>query len=176
MRTVIAFFVGIATAAVVAGLGVLVVQDTQSEQFTFLGVTLSGDKGAVVAGAVVLGFVLAVLMLLPGRLASAWHRAQIQRQTRALEERLRALREEHAQLNGGHQRLVQEYGLVLSRVLPSAPPAPSAPTAAAPQSAVPAPPPHGQIAPSGSLGTADGGVPSDTPVAATAQPTGVLSR
>jgi uncharacterized integral membrane protein len=77
MRTVIAFFVGIVTAAVVAGLGVLVVQDTQSEQLTFLGMTLSADTGVLMAGAVVVGFVLAVLLLLPGRIASAWHRAHI---------------------------------------------------------------------------------------------------
>jgi uncharacterized integral membrane protein len=106
MRVVIAFFVGIVTAAVVAGLGVLVVQDSQSEQFTFLGLTLSGDKGVAVAGTVAVGFVLAVLLLLPGRIASAWHRAHMRQQTRTLEGRLRALREAHAQLHGGHQRLV----------------------------------------------------------------------
>jgi len=119
MRTVIAFVVGIATAAVVVGLGVLVVQNTQSEQLTFLGSTLIVDKGGVVAGGVALGFVLAVLLLLPGRLASAWHRAQVRRQTQTLEQRLVALREEHARLHGGHQRLVEEHGLVLDRVLPS---------------------------------------------------------
>ncbi len=92
MRTVIAFVVGIATAAVVVGLGVLVVQNTQSEQFTFLGTTFVVDKGGVVAGGVALGFVLAVLLLLPGRLASGWHRARVHRQTQMLEQRLVALR------------------------------------------------------------------------------------
>jgi uncharacterized integral membrane protein len=166
MRTVIAFFVGIVTAAVAAGLWVLVVQNTQSEQFTFLGMTLSGDKGAVVAGAVALGFVLAALLLLPGRLANAWHRAHIQRQTRLLEERLRALREEHAQLHGGHQRLVEEHGLVLNRVLPSPPLSPTATSV-------------GQMVPSAGSPEADGGggAPADaSPVAATAQPTGALPR
>lgn len=168
MRTVFGFFVGIVTAAVVAGLGVLVVQDTQSEEFTFLGATLSGDKGAVLTGAVVLGFALAVLLLLPGRLASAWHRAHIQRQTRTLEERLRALREEHARLNGWHQRLVEEHGLVLNRVLPSPPPAPSSPPSPRPS----APPAAEQITPAAPLETADHAAPSDAPIAVTAQPTG----
>src|SRR5712691_8677832 len=54
MRTVIAFVVGIATAAVVVGLGVLVVQNTQSEQLTFLGTTLFVDKGGIVVGGVAL--------------------------------------------------------------------------------------------------------------------------
>lgn len=61
MRTVIAFLVGIGTTAVVAGLGVLVVQNTQSEQLTFLGTTLSVDTGGVVAGAVVLSTIKQLL-------------------------------------------------------------------------------------------------------------------
>jgi uncharacterized integral membrane protein len=172
MRTVIAFFVGILTAAVVAGAGVLVVQNTQSEQFTFLGATVSGNKGGVVAGAVLVGFVLAVLLLLPGRLASAWHRAHIHRQARTLEQRLVALREEHAQLNGGHQRLAEEHGLVLDRVLPS----PSSPRSPAPQPAGQAPSQTAsQTSPQPVPLEADG-ASSDAPVAATAQPTGALSR
>ncbi len=155
MRTVIAFVVGIATAAVVVGLGVLVVQNTQSEQLTFLGSTLIVDKGGVVAGGVALGFVLAVLLLLPGRLASAWHRAQVRRQTQTLEQRLVALREEHARLHGGHQRLVEEHGLVLDRVLPSP--------------RVSLPPQAGQT-PQTSPPVADG-VPAAAPAAATAAPT-----
>jgi uncharacterized integral membrane protein len=160
MRTVIAFLVGIGTTAVVAGLGVLVVQNTQSEQLTFLGTTLSVDTGGVVAGAVALGFVLAVLLLLPGRLASAWHRARVYQQTRTLEEQLVALREEHARLHGGHQRLVEEHGQVLDRVLPSP--------------RFPLPPPARQT-PQMSPLAADG-APSAAPAAATAQPTGALSR
>jgi uncharacterized integral membrane protein len=162
MRTVIAFVVGIATAAVVVGLGVLVVQNTQSEQLTFLGMTLFVDKGGVVAGAVALGFVLAVLLLLPGRLASAWHRAQVHRQTQTLEQRLVALREEHARLHGGHQRLVEEHGLVLDRVLPS------------PRFSLP---PHAAQTPQTSLPAGDG-VPAAAPAAAaaTAQPTGAPAR
>jgi uncharacterized integral membrane protein len=171
MRTVIAFLVGILTAAVVAALGVLVVQNTQSEQFTFLGATFSGDKGGVVAGAAALGFILAVLLLLPGRLASAWHRAHSHQQTRTLEQRLLAQREQYAQLHGGHQRLVEEHGLVLDRVLP----APASPR-------LPTPPAGGhtsQTAPQTSPQTvplATGGEPADAPVAAPAHPVAAQSR
>jgi hypothetical protein len=186
MRAVIAFFVGTITAAVVAGLGVLVVQDSQSEQFTFLGLTVAADQGVVVAGAVVVGFILAVLLLLPGRIAGAWHRAHIRQQTRALEERLHALREAHAQLHGGHQRLVEEHGLVLDRVLPSpqsppSPSSPSSPRSSAPASA-PASPPAGQTPHptpqtlSPTVPAATGAVPSAALVAATAQPAEALSR
>jgi hypothetical protein len=177
MRIVIAFFVGIVTAAVVAGLGVLVIQDRQSEQVTFLGLTLWGDKGVVVAGAVAVGFVLAVLLLLPGRIASAWHRARIRQQTRTLEGRLRALREAHAQLHGGHQRLVEEYGLVLDRVLPS-PPSSRSPTPAP----VPASPPAGQTPQTSSqpapptVLVAIEVVPPAAPVEVATQPAEALSR
>jgi uncharacterized integral membrane protein len=183
MRIVIAFLVGILTAAVVAALGVLVVQNTQSEQFTFLGATFSGDKGGVVAGAAAVGFILAVLLLLPGRLASAWHRAHSHRQTRTLEQRLLALGQEHAQLHGGHQRLVEEHGLVLDRVLPApATPATLASLASLASPRLPTPQAGGhtsQTAPQTSPQTvplATGGEPADTPVAATADPVGAQSR
>jgi uncharacterized integral membrane protein len=170
MRTVIAFFVGIVTAAVVAGLGVLVVQDTQSEQLTFLGITMSAARGVVMTGAVAVGFVLAVLLLLPGRIASAWHRARIRQQTRALEERLRALREEHAQLHGGHQRLVVEHGLVLDRVLPS--PQGSRSAAASPSGQTP----HAPQASSQPVSATNEQVQPAAREEAVAQPTGALSR
>jgi hypothetical protein len=166
MRTVIAFFVGIVTAAVVAGLGVLVIEDTQSEQLTLLGVSVSGAQGVVVAGSVAVGFVLAVLLLLPGRIASGWHRARIRQQTRALEERLRVLREEHALLHGGHQRLVVEHGLVLDRVLPSR--SPAAPSAGqTPQTPQASPQP---------VAAADEQVPLAAREEAVAQPAGAMSR
>jgi hypothetical protein len=175
MRTVIAFFVGIATAAVVAGLGVLVVQDGQSEQFTFLGLTLAADQGVVVAGAVAVGFVLAVLLLLPGRIASAWHRAHIRQQTRTLETRMHALREAHAQLHGGHQRLVEEHGLVLDRVLPSSASSRSpAPTPGLPPAGQTPHPTPQTLSPTGPAATE--AVPSAASVAATAQPAEALSR
>lgn len=150
----------------------LIVQNAQSEQLAFLGATVSGDKGRVVAGAVALGLVLAVLLLLPGWLASAWHRAHLHRQTQTLEKRLLTLREEHAQLHGGHQRLVDEHGLVLDRVLPSPSSLPSVPSV--PPSRLAAPPPSEQTPQMTPL-VADG-APSAAPGGATAQPTGVLSR
>jgi hypothetical protein len=43
MRALISFLVGIIMAAAVVGLGVLVAQNGQGEQFTFLGTTFQGD-------------------------------------------------------------------------------------------------------------------------------------
>ena len=83
MRILMSFLVGISMAAVAVGLGVLVAENSQSEQFMFLGATFQGNKGWILAGAVVLGFLLAILLLIPGRLAGARHRWSGHRQTQS---------------------------------------------------------------------------------------------
>jgi uncharacterized membrane protein len=117
MRRLISFLIGIVLAVVVVGLVVLVAQNGQGEQFTFLGTTFQGDKGWLAAGAVALGFVLAFLVLIPGRMASAWHGWWLGRRGQTLEDRLRALREEHAELQGSHRRLLEEHQHVMGQVL-----------------------------------------------------------
>jgi hypothetical protein len=117
MRIAISFLIGLLIAATVVALGVLVTHNGQSEQLTFLGVTLQSEAGWVVAAAAALGFVLAFLLLVPGRLASAWRGWAMSRQVQALEQRLRALREEHARLEGSHQRMLAEHQRVMDHVL-----------------------------------------------------------
>jgi hypothetical protein len=117
MRTLISFLIGIVVAAVVVGLGVLVAQNGQGEQFTVLGTSFQGDKGWLAVGAVALGFVLAFLVLIPGRLASAWRGWWLGRHGQVLEDRLRALREQHAELQGSHRRLLEEHQRVMQQVL-----------------------------------------------------------
>jgi hypothetical protein len=117
MRTLISFLIGIIMAAVAVGLRVLVAENGQSEHFTFLGTTFQANKGLLTASAVALGFLLAVLVLIPGRLASAWQRWTLGKQAQALEDRLRALREQHAELQGSHRRLLEEHQQVMQQVL-----------------------------------------------------------
>jgi hypothetical protein len=117
MRTLISFLIGIVIAAVAVGLRVLVAENGQGEHFTFLGTTFQGNMGLVTAGAVALGFLLAVLVLIPGRLASAWHGWTLGKQTLALEDRLRMLREEYAELQGSHRRLLEEHQQVMQQLL-----------------------------------------------------------
>jgi hypothetical protein len=66
---------------------------------------------------VALGFFLAFLVLIPGRLASAWRGWWLGRQGQALEDRLRALREQYAELQGSHRRLLEEHQQVMQQVL-----------------------------------------------------------
>jgi len=117
MRILMSFLVGIIMAAVAVGLGVLVTENSQSEHFMFLGIAFQGNKGWILAGAVVLGFLLAILLLIPGRLASARHRWTLRRQARAQEDSMRALREQHAELQGSHRSLLEEHQRVMQQVL-----------------------------------------------------------
>ena len=117
MRILMSFLVGISMAAVAVGLGVVVTENSQSEHFMFLGTTFQGNKGWILAGAVVLGFLLAILLLIPGRLAGAQHRWTLRRQARAQEDRMRALREQHAELQGSHRSLLAEHQRVMQQVL-----------------------------------------------------------
>src|SRR5262249_24511768 len=104
-------------AAVAVGLGVLVAENRQSDHFMFLGTTFQGNKGWILAGAVVLGFLLSILLLIPGRLAGTRHRWTLRRQARAQEDRMRALREQHAELQGSHRSLLEEHQRVMQKVL-----------------------------------------------------------
>ena len=85
MRTAVTFFIGILTTTVVVGLGAGIAQNSQSQQFALLGASIQAGEGWVVAGATTLGFLLAFLLLIPGRLASAWRSGTASRQAQALE-------------------------------------------------------------------------------------------
>ncbi len=117
MRTLISFLIGLLTMAAIVALGFVVAQNDQNAQVTFQGTSFQFAQGWMVAGAAALGFLLAYLLLIPGRLASALRTGSLSRQGQRLEQRLQGLREEHAQLQGSHQRLLEEHHHVLSQVL-----------------------------------------------------------
>lgn len=117
MRTFLPFLFGLLTMAAVVALGIVVNQNGQSAQVAFLGNSLQVAQGWGIAGAAALGFILAFLLLIPGRLASAMRTGNLSRQGHSLEERLQTLREEYAQLQGSYQRLLAEHQTILSQVL-----------------------------------------------------------
>ncbi|MBF6589540.1 MAG: DUF1049 domain-containing protein [Ktedonobacterales bacterium] len=118
MRALISFLIGILTAAAIAAFGLLVMQNAQSAHLNFLGTSLDGASGWMVAGAAVVGFLLAFLLLIPGRLASAIRGWSLSRQSETLERKLATLREQYAQLQGSHERLLAEHQRVVSQVPP----------------------------------------------------------
>jgi uncharacterized integral membrane protein len=107
---------GLLTIAAVAAMGVIVTQNDQNARLAFLGNTMQFAQGWTIAGAAALGFLLAFLLLIPGRLASGLRAVGLSRQGRLLEERLRGLREEHTQLQGRHQRLLDEHQRMLNQM------------------------------------------------------------
>jgi uncharacterized membrane protein YciS (DUF1049 family) len=117
MRTLISFLIGLLTMAAIVALGFVVAQNDQNVHVTLQGTSIEFAQGWMVAGAAALGFLLAYLLLIPGRLASALRSASLSRQGQRLEQRMQGLREEHAQLQGSHQRLLEEHHHVLSQVL-----------------------------------------------------------
>jgi hypothetical protein len=143
MRSLIFFVVGMvaATAAAVVGLGIGVAQQGQSAQFSFLGMSLQADQRWIFAGAVALGFLLALLLaallLIPDRVASARQSGALSRYARALEEQLRSLREQYAQLQGGYRNLLEEHQRVMGQVLPSGAATPPTPASGAIESRAP---------------------------------------
>jgi hypothetical protein len=154
MRALISFLIGLLTMAAIVALGVLVVQNSQNAQLSVQGNAFQVAQGWLVAGAAAVGFLLSFLLLIPGRLASAFRSWGLSRQGQRLEQRLQSLRDEYAQLQGSHQRLLEEHHHVLDQVLapvtagraeqgPGAPaptPAPApAPRPASPVAAPPAP-------------------------------------
>jgi Lipopolysaccharide assembly protein A domain len=118
MRALLSFLIGIIVAAVVVSLGVLVAQNGQTVPLTILGMSVQTQTGWLVAGAAGLGFVLAVLLLIPGQMARAWRGWWLGRQLATLEQRFAALSEQQAMLQGAHQRLLAEHHQVLAHVLP----------------------------------------------------------
>lgn len=121
MRAIISFLVGIMSMGVVLGFGVLVAQNGRTAHVDFLGLGLDAEAGWLWAAAAVIGFALAVLILIPGRLAVAWRGRSLNRQAGALETQLATLQRQYAQLRGDHERLLAEHRQLLEQVTVTTP-------------------------------------------------------
>jgi hypothetical protein len=109
MRALLTFAAGLAMAAILAAVGILALQNPQGEQLDFLGATVLGTAGLDVAAGATLGFVAALLLLLPGQVASTLHNATLGRKLKALEGRMAPLREQLEKLKLDHIRLQDDY-------------------------------------------------------------------
>jgi uncharacterized integral membrane protein len=116
MRASIAFFVGIITTIVAAMFVMLVVQNAQVAKLAFLGGSVVGAAGALLALAAIVGFALALLIVIPGRMASAALRRAQARQLADTQERLTTMREKYAELHGDYQRLFEEHERLMSHI------------------------------------------------------------
>jgi Zn-dependent protease/CBS domain-containing protein len=105
-------------AALLAALDMVVIGNTQGAQLNLPGLAIRASLGFVVAAALALGILVAVLLLLPGRLRAAWRNGHLSRRAQGLEDELQAL------------QALQE---------PQAPPGAGGQTAAATEAGAPAP-------------------------------------
>ena len=100
MRAVTGFLVGIIAALVALSLGVIVVQNSVSVDVIFLGNTYQAPTGWLLLIFSAVGFVVAFLLLIPGRLVSAWRSWALSKQTHRLQDKLVDVQTQYALLEG----------------------------------------------------------------------------
>lgn len=100
MRAITSFLVGIIAALVALSLAVIVVQNSSSVDVIFLGRTYQAATGWLLLIFAGVGFVVAFLLLIPGRLASAWRSWGLSKQTHRLQDKLVDVQTQYALLEG----------------------------------------------------------------------------
>jgi uncharacterized integral membrane protein len=102
---------------VVSVLGALVivflVQNTQVERLTFFGQEVSLSQAWIMLAATVAGFVFALLLLLPSRIATTLHNWTLRREARKLDEELAFQSEQRDGLLAHHERLLRGHEWLL---------------------------------------------------------------
>jgi uncharacterized integral membrane protein len=103
---------------VVSVLGVIVslflAQNTQVERLTFFGRDVSASLAWIMLAATAAGFLFALLLLLPGRIAATLHIWSLRKETRQLDEELVWQSERHDELLDHHERLLSGHEWLLS--------------------------------------------------------------
>jgi uncharacterized integral membrane protein len=104
--------------SVVSILGVLVslflAQNTRVEQVTFFGQDFSTNLAWIMLAATTVGFLFALLLLLPGRVAASLHIWSLRREARELDEELAWQSEQRDELLAHHERLLDGHDRLLS--------------------------------------------------------------
>ena len=91
MRTLVTVILAILALAAAGALAVLALQNGRTASLGFLGMSVQGSQGAVIGGAALLGFLVAALLLLPGRLAAGGRARTLRRRVSDLEGQLSVL-------------------------------------------------------------------------------------
>ncbi|HEY7092629.1 MAG TPA: hypothetical protein VH393_05590 [Ktedonobacterales bacterium] len=103
---------------VVSVLGVVVslflAQNTQVERLTFFGRDVSTSLAWIMLAATAAGFLFALLLLLPGRIAATLHIWSLRKETRQLDEELVWQSERHDELLDHHERLLSGHEWLLN--------------------------------------------------------------
>lgn len=102
MRALGTFILGILVAIAAVILAIFAVENSRTEQFSFLGGTFTADLWLIAVIPAVVGFILALLLTTPAR-------AALDSQHRALGRRYRDLDREYASIRQRHEALASEH-------------------------------------------------------------------
>jgi uncharacterized integral membrane protein len=141
MRRLRFLVVGVPSVVLCIVLALFVVENIRAERYTFLGNTFTGNVWWIVTGAALLGFLLAALLFVPGRISTGWRRRSLSRQADRREQDLTTVRAQQAQLRAelsqvtaerDHARDQEHAQLAAAALRHSAPPPVDAPAAGQP--------------------------------------------
>ncbi len=108
MRGFRTFIVSALSAIIVVVLAIFAVQNLQGVSAHFLGTTFTPNMWWVSIGSAALGFLLAMLILAPGRIATGWRARALSREQVRREQEMSILRQEHESLRAQHAHLQAE--------------------------------------------------------------------
>ena len=114
MRGLLRFLGTIILVVAVVVLVIFAIQNTQAVQASFAGQTFSAGLWWLVIGAAILGFLVAAMLVMPGRISAGWRGRAARRTTVQREQELEALRNEHDQVRAEHERLAAEHRQVVA--------------------------------------------------------------
>jgi hypothetical protein len=102
-------------------LSMFLAQNEHTEHLAYFGLNIPTNIVWVILGAAGFGFVMALLLVLPGRVVVAWHNRTLDREAGYLERQLALLHEErehiltrHEQVLEGHERMLLRYERLLA--------------------------------------------------------------
>ncbi|HLJ80765.1 MAG TPA: hypothetical protein VKT52_04695 [Ktedonobacterales bacterium] len=108
MRWLTNLIVTICEIIIVALLVIFAVENIRFARYTFIGNTFAGNVWWTVAGSALLGFIFALLMLAPGRVAVGMRSRTLGREHGRVGQELANLRGEHERLQAEHARVLNE--------------------------------------------------------------------
>ncbi len=116
MRALTGFIVALLAIVIIVALAIFAIQNLNPVNAHFLGYAFTPNLWWIVVGCAVLGFLLAAIVLAPGRFAAGWRARSLARSHAQTEAELAALQEQHAQLQAERDRLAaQQSGLQAER-------------------------------------------------------------
>ncbi|HEV8189898.1 MAG TPA: LapA family protein, partial [Ktedonobacterales bacterium] len=109
MRTLSSLLLGLVAIVLVVALVIFALQNTGPVPLHFLGYGATGSIWWIALGAAALGFVVAYLLMLPGRVAASWRSQGLSRQMQRQDQELATARQQQAEVDAERTRLQQQY-------------------------------------------------------------------